>query len=281
MRTIPIDLLNHFRGSVLTVAKCWKLIRLDGLVLGFTDVDIDITILDTTYKAATGMTPSAIQTQSNFGVDNLDVSSVLSDDSITETDIKLGLWDGARIELFEVNYEDLGAGVVNLRWGTLGEVKTGRQTFYSELRGLTQRLQTQVGRIYNPACDANLGDARCGVNVEPLKRTLSITVINSPTSFQVDPDSVADLDDTYYVNGLGTFTTGDNAGFRFEIASYDKTLGRFRSYIQLPYPLAINDEFEVTPGCMKSLGACKRFDNQENFRGFPNIPGPDKLVSGK
>lgn len=280
MRQIPVQLLNHYKGTCLTLAKIWKVIREDGVVFGFTDIDKDIEYGGITYKASTGFIPSAIETKSNFGVDNMDVQSVLNDESITETDIKLGLWDGARIEMREVNYEDLSMGASILRIGYLGEVKTGRQTFYGELRGLIQRLQTQVGRIYQPACDANLGDARCTINLDPLRVTLTITSVLSATSFTVDPASVSSFDATYFTNGLIEMLSGSNQGFKNEVAQYDKVTGRFTSYVPLPYFPQVGDTFLATPGCLKDEAACKRFGNYLNFQGFPDVPGADKIMSG-
>lgn len=281
MRNIPIALLDHYKSGALTVAKLWKVTRVDGQVFGFCDVDTDIEYLGTTYKGSTGFIPSAIQTANSFGVDNLDVQAVLNDETITEKDLKLGLWDGARIDLMEVNYMDLSMGHVFIRTGYLGEVKNGRLTFYGELRGLTQRLQTQVGRIYNPACDADLGDHRCRVDLAPLRVNLTIQTPSTSSIFFVDPASVSSLPDGRFVNGLIEVTSGLNAGFKAEVNAFTKANGRFRLFVPAPYDFAPGDGLIATPGCTKSEAACKAFDNYLNFRGIPDIPGPDKLTSGK
>lgn len=280
MRQIPPRLLEHYKSSTLSLARLWKITREDGQVFGFTDLDENIEFEGVLYKASTGFIPSAIETKSAFGVDNLDVQSIFDDESITEHDLKIGLWDGAEVLLLEVNYRDLSMGCNFLRKGYIGEVKNGRMNFQAELRGLSQRLQTMVGRIYNPACDADLGDNKCKVDLGPLRKTLVIMQVVSPTHFRVQPATIIDLNDTYFVNGLLQFETGDNAGFKSEIKGFEKSTGDFYLHVQPPYNVAVGDQFVGTPGCLKDTDACKRFSNLLNFRGFPDVPGADRLIAG-
>jgi uncharacterized phage protein (TIGR02218 family) len=45
-------------------------------------------------------------------------------------------------------------------------------------------------------------------------------------------------------------------------------------------PIAVGDGFVVTAGCDKQFSTCRdRFGNAVNFRGFPQIPGNDFVVS--
>ena len=48
----------------------------------------------------------------------------------------------------------------------------------------------------------------------------------------------------------------------------------------MPQPIEVGDAFTVTAGCDKSFSTCgSRFNNKVNFRGFPQIPGNDFVVS--
>ena len=49
-----------------------------------------------------------------------------------------------------------------MRAGSLGEVKRAGGAFTAEVRGLAHYLQQPKGRLFQYACDADLGDARCG-----------------------------------------------------------------------------------------------------------------------
>ena len=110
MKQISTQLATHLAGEVTMLATCWKLTRRDSAVFGFTDHDLDIIFESTTYKAATGFTPSAIKNTGSLSVDNLDVEGMLSSGSIVESDILAGLYDFAEVEIFLVNYQKPNAG---------------------------------------------------------------------------------------------------------------------------------------------------------------------------
>ncbi len=42
MRAVPPDLAAHLAGDVTTLCRCWRVLRRDGLALGFTDHDRDL-----------------------------------------------------------------------------------------------------------------------------------------------------------------------------------------------------------------------------------------------
>lgn len=196
MKNISNALKAHLQQEVTTLATCWKVTRLDGLIFGFTDCATDIFYENIKYSASTGQNASNVKTTSQLNVDNLDVvgnlggidssfTDVLDAPFLTEQDIRTGLWDLAAIEIFMVNYNDLTMGKLILRKGTIGEIKTGRSQFTAELRGMTQPLQQEFGRIYTPSCSANLGDNKCKVN-------LSNYTFNGTVSSVIDQHSWVD-----------------------------------------------------------------------------------------
>ena len=48
-------LAAHLAGGVTTLANCWRLIRRDGTVQGFTDHDRDLAFDGTTFAARSGL----------------------------------------------------------------------------------------------------------------------------------------------------------------------------------------------------------------------------------
>ena len=52
---------------------------------------------------------------------------------------------------------------VLLAKGTLGEVSREGAAFTAEMRGLSEQLSQESGRLYTVTCSADLGDARCTV----------------------------------------------------------------------------------------------------------------------
>ncbi len=182
-----MTLIAHLAGEVLTPATLITITRRDGVVYGFTDCDRDIVFAGRTYRAGT-YTPTAVASSADLSVDNLEIQSVLDDAVIRDVDLSAGLWNYAQVQIEQVNYADLSLGSRILRRGTLGEVKFGRIGFSVELRGLTQALQQNIGELSSVRCRADLGDARCGVDLA--SRTVTGTVQ------AVDPDNRTLTDST-------------------------------------------------------------------------------------
>src|SRR5262245_1658735 len=151
-----------------TLAKFVRATRIssDDAVYAFTSLGHPLTIDGITYRP--GFLPTAVATNANLSVDNLDVESALESSGITDEDIRSGKWDGAEFVFFEANWADLSQGVRRMRRGCIGEVRTGRSQFVAELHGLLRRLQQEIGRLFTPGCPWELGDtATCGVRLVP------------------------------------------------------------------------------------------------------------------
>jgi hypothetical protein len=168
MKSVSPGLAAHLAGAVTTLATCWRVQRADGAVYGFTDHDRDLLVDGLTYASSSGYARAAIASRADLSVDDTEIAGILNSSLITEADLRAGLWDGAEVRIFLVNWADLSQGVLRLRRGRIGEVIAGDDGgFRAELRGLAQALQQQVGEMYSAECRADLGDARCKVPLRP------------------------------------------------------------------------------------------------------------------
>lgn len=278
MRTVSANLKAHLQGTTLTTCTLWRVTRADGLVFGFTDHDVDVAYSGVTYKAATGHNPSSIKTTAQLNVDNLEVQAMLSSDTITEADIQAGLWDFAQVLIQVVNYADLTMGSMILRQGWLGNVKTGRHNFIAELRGMMQPLQQSIGRVYTAACDVALGSTKCGVNLANFTATGNVTAV---ASGQVFTDTARTENNSYFDGGLVTWNSGGNATYKMEVKTSTSN-GVITLQQSMPNAIQIGDTYSMSAGCDKQRATCiAKFNNIINFRGFPDVPGQDKMVAGK
>src|SRR5690606_8561762 len=74
------------------------------------------------------------------------------------------------IEIFLVDWSNPESRLL-LRAGNLGEVRREDSAFSAEVRGIAHRLDEERGRIFAATCDADLGDARCTIDLDnPLFR---------------------------------------------------------------------------------------------------------------
>lgn len=85
------------------------------------------------------------------------------------------------------------------------------------------------------------------------------------------------IDTGYFGYGVLTWLTGANAGRSEDVRLYQNG-GIFTLALPMGYDIAIGDTYSVTPGCDKQISTCRtKFSNVVNFRGFPKVPGSDKL----
>jgi uncharacterized phage protein (TIGR02218 family) len=274
MKSASLALAAHLAGEVTTLATCWRLERADGWVRGFTDHDRELVVDGLTYVASTGFLPSAIKTASDLSVDNLDVDGFLDDAALRAEDLIAGLFDGARIEVFIVNWADLGQGRLLLRKGFLGEIKRADQRFSAEIRGLSNRLQQTAGKLYSRLCRVDLGSSECGVALGPRTDTYAVTQVITADTVRI----VTARATGYFTFGKATFTTGANAGAVNEVLLHDGQT--IRLFVPMPRPIVVGDQIVLVAGCDKTPETCNaKFVNILNFRGEPHIPGNDKVFS--
>lgn len=280
MKSLSSEFAAHLASGATTLCWCWRIARRDGTVLGFTDHDRALSFDGTTYEAASGFDASDITDGLGLSVDNLEVTGALSSATLTEDDLAAGRYDDARIAIYRVNWTDPNQRAL-MRSGSIGEVRRTGSSFTAELRGLAHYLQQPTGRLLQQTCDADLGDARCKVDLtSPAFRGAgTIVTVQSARRF-----TVSGLDafvTRFFSRGLFTFTSGASAGLKIEIKAHTKRASsvEIELWAESEGPPVHGDAFIVTAGCDKRFETCKaRFANAINFRGFPSIPGNQFLT---
>ena len=277
MRSVDPELLAHLKSGVTTTCRCWQLTRTDDVSLGFTDHDRALSFGGVTFSAVDGLEASGDVTRAGLGVGGLEIAGALSSASLDAGELQDGRYDGATVTLWLVNWADVSERVV-LRRGTLGEVTRADGGFSAEVRGPMQALETVRGRVIATGCDADLGDARCKVNLGALEVSAAV---HSVDGAGVRVTGIAHLAAGHLAGGLAVVTSGAAAGARRLVVAHTvDALGRVLT-LREPLPgLAQGDALTVTPGCDKRFDTCRaKFANGLNFQGFPYLPGNDRAFS--
>ena len=280
MRDIPDEMAARIESGVARLCHVWRLERTDGTALGFTDHDRALTFDGTDFEPESGFAASEIRAGSDLAVDAQDATGVLTSDRITETDILDGRWDNAAVELWRVNWADTSQRVL-LRRGAVGQIRRGRMAFVAEVRSLAHVLGQTVGRTFQAGCDARLGDARCGIDLENAiyKGTGVVTDLLRDRAFMAS--GLAGFDAGWFTSGTLTWTSGANAGRVTEVLAHGLADAiATMTLLEAPVlPIAEGDSFIARAGCDKRIATCSaKFANVANFRGFPNIPGQDAVL---
>jgi uncharacterized phage protein (TIGR02218 family) len=275
MLNVPDGLL----GQATTLARCWRLLRRDGVVMGFTDHDRDITFSGVTHMAATGLEAADSESSLGLSVGGGEILGKLNAASLTESDIALGRYDGAGVETWLVDWTDPSRRVL-LEAGSVGEIKRGEHGSTAEVRSIAHQLDGDRGRLFQAQCAAELGDARCGVNLALGSNRLN-GVVTSTDGRSYVVAVAAGFADGSFTGGGFSFTTGANAGVTIEVKTHRVTGNQQGFTLWLPTGAAIvaGDRYTVTAGCDKQMATCRdRFNNLANFRGFPRMPGNDYVL---
>lgn len=98
MRTLEAGIAAHLASGATTLATCWRILRADGVALGFTDHDEALSFGGTEYLPAHGLDGSEGPSKLGPQVDTAEVVGVLHSDAIAEADILLGRFDDAVVE---------------------------------------------------------------------------------------------------------------------------------------------------------------------------------------
>ncbi len=281
MKTLPAGLQAHLDTGATTLCWCWRLTRRDGTAFGFTDHDRDLSFDGTMFEASAGFTATEIKDAVGLSVDNLDVEGALQSGRLEEDQLSGGAFDDARVEIFRVNWQDPNQRVL-MRFGSLGEVKRTGQAFTAEVRGLAHYLGQPKGRLYQFACDADVGNARCGVAIGGTIFRGIGTIASSVSTRSFKASGLGSYASGWFARGLATFTSGINQGRAIEVKRHSLSAGSatIELWQELPTAPAIGDTFQITAGCDKHLATCRsKFANVANFRGFPHMPGNDYVTS--
>lgn len=281
MRAIPSALQAKLDGGVTTLAHCWTIVRRDGVVLGFTDHDEDITFGGVTYRAGTGFTGSEATSRFDLSVAGSEIAGAFDGETLSEHDLAGGRYDAAGIETWLVDWSDVSLRILTAR-GTLGEVRREGAAFSAEIRGLADALAQESGRTYTAKCGADLGDARCRFNLASAGFHGTGAVIELRGTSIIIASGLGAFAQGLFTAGRLSWTSGANTGLAIEIKDHRVTDDgvRLSLWQAMPEPIGEGDAFIVMAGCDKQFATCRDvFANSVNFRGFPHIPGNDFVIS--
>lgn len=281
MRTLPPALALHLDEGTTTLCRCWRLTRRDGEVFGFTDHDRDLTFSGVTHRAGSGLEAHETTAELGFALGGGEVSGALTSDAITEADIAAGLYDDAAVEMMLVNWADPSQHLVR-ETASIGEIRRQDGAFVAELRGAMHRLDEERGLRFRATCSADLGDARCGIDLDDPAFGATGAVTASDGRVGLTSSGLGAFASGWFTAGRLLWLSGANQGLATQVRSH--ALGVSLATIDLwqsaPRPIAPGDMFRVSAGCDKRFATCRdRFANQVRFRGFPHMPGNDFVLA--
>jgi uncharacterized phage protein (TIGR02218 family) len=281
MRALDPAFEAALTGGATTLCSCWLIVRRDGARLGVTDHDRAIVFDGVTFTPEAALGAEEAERAAGLSVDSLAVGGALSAEAIAEADLRAGRYDGAEVTRWRIDWRDPVRRAVVFR-GRLGEVVWRGGRFAAELIGAAAALNRPNGRAFLAACDARVGDARCGV--DPARPTFSAeaTVVAVATG-GVAVSGLGGFAAGWFSRGRLHWLTGAAAGLDATIATHARRAGRDElAFLGAPdAPVAVGDRARVEAGCDGRFETCReKFANGPAFRGFPHMPGDGWLAAG-
>ncbi len=284
MRQLSPSLQDHLNTGATTLCTCWRIVRRDGVALGFTDHDRPLTFDDLSFRPESGADGSRLEATADLAVDNAEIEGALTDDALSTDDLAAGRYDGAQIEIWRVNWAAPSERVL-LKTGVLGEVVREGERFRVEIRGLTHALSRTVGRVYQRQCDAVVGDGRCGVDLQQSTYRADGAVVALLGEQRFSVLGLGAFDADWFADGVLRWIDGANTGLSAPVKTHQSGGGAgadgiIELWLPTGAPIAAGDRFVVTAGCDRRAETCRgKFNNIINFRGFHLMPGNDFAVS--
>lgn len=278
MRTLPSALAAPLEGGVTTLCRCWLLTRRDGIQIAVTDHDSDLLIGTILFEANGGFEASSLDAEAGLATGGGEVVGTLTSDRIASADIEAGLFDGAEIRAYLVDWQNPVLDFL-LDRSTIGEIRRTDGQFVAETRNAFHALDQERGRLYGAGCSAELGDARCGVDLSVPPFRVAGTVATTDGRHGLTALGVENTVLGLFTRGIVTFETGANAGLSAMVKDH-RAGGELVFWQGLARDLVPGDAFHVVAGCDKRFSTCRGlFGNAANFRGFPFIPAPEFVLS--
>ncbi|GIU67611.1 DUF2163 domain-containing protein [Candidatus Phycosocius spiralis] len=282
MRQLNPALTAKLVEGVTTLARAWRLTRKDGFIVAATEHDRDLTRLGTLFQASISLRENALEKELSLSPGHGALSGALRLDRVSEADVRIGLWDQAKVEAFAFDWTD-AESAIHLWSGTVQSITCQGHAFELSITSLDPNLNQVIGKVYARTCDAQLGDGRCKADLSTPTRSWNSVITSIPNDRTLIVPKPAAIVLDHWVGGSCAFQTGPAANWKTSLAKLEFAQNEIALALAQPMPIMAQagNRVLLKVGCDKSYATCRdRFQNQLNFRGVPTLPGDDAVFSG-
>lgn len=280
MRNFSSALRQHLQSETTNLCYCWKIIRKDGFSLGFTDHDKDIFLHDICFQSQNSLAVNAVENSIGFQSVGAHISGALSSDLISIEDLDAHLYDNATLETWVVNWADINQNFL-LDISIFGDVTKGDFSYHVNVSTMASLFDQTKGRYYQIECPLKLGDVQCTVDLNSPNYFAYAEVQRIISSSQIIVKA-SGYNSLWFQSGTLIFVDDHHKTHSLLIKEHMQLndLATLTLWDNLPTSIPISSQVQLIAGCNKTLSMCSaKFKNQNNYRGFPHIPGNDILMS--
>jgi len=271
---------EYLKGTAV-ICSLVKVVAKDGTTLAICNHTRNLTFESVNYLAWP-MQPTQFQQTQGLTPDNAEMSSVLAD-PFSDVKLRGRKWSGARVTYQLVNPIDLSLGAMMKKVGFIGDLTVRRFDATSQFRSLGQKLAQAIGEMVMEDCIVvELGDEMCGVDLNadtedgwPITTTATVTSVANQQQFTVNIGTPRP--DGFYDRGSAIWTSGNNDDIEMHIL---KNVGnQITLFVPAYFVIQAGDNITLIAGCDRKRATCRdKFANVRRFRGYPDLPGRNKLL---
>ncbi|MGV2830577.1 DUF2163 domain-containing protein [Myxosarcina sp. GI1(2024)] len=252
-----------------TLTYCVLIERPDGVKLGFTSFNQDISINSVLYKANSAVDPTAVSSKADLSADNIELESLLDNEDLKPQELIAGLYDESRVTCALVDFinkpSTLNDAIVLLK-GRIGQVRITDTSFTFEVRSLSELANRPINYRTSPTCPYAFGDSKCQKDLASANLLLTDIDVTAVSELILTLDTNLLTDN--FIGGVLTFKSGNNNRIRYEIVDVPAN-NQVEIEGELAGAIAVDDVVDVRAACGKTAAACKAYSNFINFGGVP------------
>ncbi|MAB96922.1 MAG: hypothetical protein CMK71_02485 [Pseudomonadaceae bacterium] len=278
---------------------CVRIVATNGSAVRFAAYPHDLTMSNAeVYLAGSGFEFSGYSATSTFSSSSIDLEGFMTGaiGLIQLDEISAGTWDNARASLFATTFyapiedeEPIGRYIFGKA------IPSDEQRYKIEFMALIDALSQSTNETYSAACSNTLFDqhldgellsitqSRCtgprsapdGPLMADYKVAGTLTAVTDQYYFT---DSARGEADDWFAYGQIRFTTGPNVGLKpIQVKAFSS--GNIQLFDAMFYLPTVGDQYEMIPGCRKTLDACKnKYGNVINMKAQPHLPTPSQYA---
>ena len=254
-----------------TRAFFWRIERGDGVALGFTSHDRNLSLDGLTLQAAPGVRPASLRVTSDVSDDDAQIDGALTHDAISAKDLAAGRFGGATVSLGTIDWQSGEAQT--LFSGTMGRTEATADGFSARLRSAKAVLDGDPVPRTSPGCRARFCGPGCNLSPTRFSRPALVSGMDAGSNGV----RLADIAAADFVFGELRWLDGPATGLRHDIiGEADGAL-----FLDGPFPAGVKEGTRalLREGCDRTIATCaSRFGNAINFRGEPFLPGNDLVA---
>lgn len=269
--SLTIEQLESLQKGTTTLRMLVKIIPRNGASLRVCLHTANIVFAGETY-AASGFVPAQTQKTGDLNVSNTEFTALLRD-GLNSLDLRGGRWQGAKVEIYIVDFRHLERGAIFTEKGRFGMATINGRQVTMEYRSLKALLNQTIGFTYSRICRDVLGGFYCAKNTSAFTHVGTVLSAANNQKFTVSVSQP----DGYFYRGKITFNAGANAGLAMDVQMNTGNL--ITLFEPMPGDVAAGDSVTLVAGCDGTLKMChEKFNNAVNHFAEDCIPETSRMV---